>query len=245
MPLEIGAQLYIFSGLPAPDLDSLFAGLAGAGYAYVEGYPLAAPYDREMLDRHGLSYRATHAGPRALEPLEPAMQTLTALGGTDFCASGPLDWRRRTADDFRDLIPFLNEKGNALRRRGIRLHYHNHDFEFERLDGEATGMDLLLDGLDPRAVTLCVDTGWVWRMGFDPAEFLHQHRDRVGFVHLRDFQGLQSVPLGQGDMDLQPVLDVLLTLPDLRGVVVEQDPSPDPLGDMIQSRDYLRRTFAL
>jgi sugar phosphate isomerase/epimerase len=245
MPLEVGAQLYIFSGLPSPDLDSLFAGLSGAGYVYVEGYPLASPYDRGMLERHGLSYRATHAGPRALEPLEPAIQTLTDLGGTDFCASGPLDWLRRTIDDFRALIPFLNEKGDALRRRGIHLHYHNHDFEFERLEDEATGMDLLLDGLDPRTVTLCVDIGWVWRVGIDPAEFLQQHRDRVGFIHLRDFKGTESVPLGQGDIGLRPVLDVLPTLPNLRGVVVEQDPSPDPLGDMIQSRDYLRRMFAL
>jgi sugar phosphate isomerase/epimerase len=243
--LSIGAQLYIFSQLPAPDLDALFAGLADAGYAYVEGYPLASPYGREMLERHGMSYRATHAGPRALEPLEPAVHTLTALGGTDFCASGPLDWNRRSAADIRAVIPFLNEKGTELRRRGIRLHYHNHDFEFERMDGVATGMDLLLGGLDPDAVTLCVDIGWVWRMGIDPADFLRRRRDRIGFLHLRDFKGVESVPLGKGDINLRPVIDLLPDLPHLRGVVVEQDPPSDPLGDMIESRQYLRRTFSL
>jgi sugar phosphate isomerase/epimerase len=244
-PFAIGVQLYVFSRLLAPDMDALFARLADAGYAYIESYPLASPYDREMLDRHGISYRATHAGPRGLEPLETAVEVLRDRGGADFCASGPLDWERHGAQDFRDVIPFLNEKGTELRRRGIYLHYHNHDFEFDRLDGEATAMDLLLDGLDPGAVTLCVDIGWVWRAGIDPAEFLRQHRERVGFLHLRDFKGTESVPLGQGDLDLRPVVDVLPDLPNLRGVVVEQDPPPDPLGDTIQSREYLRRTFSL
>lgn len=82
-----------------------------------------------------------------------------------------------------------------LREHGVRLYYHNHDFEFDRVDGVLTGMDLLCVGLDPDAIELCVDAGWVWWAGVDPAESLRSQRERIGLVHLRDFAGPKSLPL--------------------------------------------------
>jgi sugar phosphate isomerase/epimerase len=89
-------------------------------------------------------------------------------------------------------------------------------------------------------------SAWVWRAGYDPVEWLRQHRKAIGYLHSRDFAGEESVALGHGDMDLMPIMQSLDTLHNVRWIVVEQDPTaPDPLQSMSQSRAYLRDRFGV
>ncbi len=242
----IGAQLYIFQ--KAFDLEdraalrNVLQGLATAGYAEIEGFLGAKNDYRDLLAEYNLRYAGAHCVLSELEDVQSAADYVKRMDGSDICCSGLIQWHERSADDYRAAIELLNAKGRVLRSQGIYLHYHNHDFEFERVDGDQTGMDLLLAGLDSGAVNLCLDTGWVWRAGLDPAAFLHSHREKIGVVHLRDFKGDDSVPLGAGDMDIKPILDALPPLPNLRRVIVEQDPTETNSMDcMTQSRGYLRR----
>ena len=243
----IAAQLYIFNKLSDLDaqISGLLRGLAAAGYESVEGMMGKAPHDAATLQAAGIAYGVTHLTPQNLEPLEPLLDFLQKVSARHVCSSGPLQWNARTADDYRRTAAFLNAKGQRLREHGIRLHYHNHEFEFAKVNGEQTAIDLLLAELDPDAVTLCFDAGWAERAGQSAAEFLAQHGQRVHFLHLRDFRGTQSVPLGQGDIDLAAQIALLPHLPNLEYLVVEQDPSADPLADMQASRRYLRDNFGL
>lgn len=106
-------------------------------------------------------------------------------------------------------------------------------------------MDLLISELDPDAVSLCFDSGWAEQGGQSATEFMAKHGQRIRMLHLRDFCGAQSVPLGHGDNDLAAQIALLSHLPNLEYLVVEQDPSPTPLEDMQTSRRYLRNTFGL
>ena len=245
--MRIAAQLWIFSQTQNWDAQAaaLLRGLAEAGYESVEGLYGQAPYKGETLPDAGISYAAAHLTPPGLMNLEPLLDFLQAMDARHICSSGPLQWHERTADDYRKTAEFLNETGRCLREREIRLHYHNHAFEFEKVDGERTAMDLLLTALDPDFVTLCFDAGWAEQAGQSAADFLREHGDRSEFLHLRDFRGAQSVPLGQGDLDLAAQIALLPGLPSLKYLVVEQDPSADPLKDMRISRRYLRDTFGL
>ena len=245
--MKIAAQLWIFSQTPDWDAQAADAlrELAEAGYESVEGLYGKAPYDGETTRNAGIAYGAAHLTPSNLEPLEPLLDFLSVMGAGHVCSSGPLQWRGRTADDYRKTAEFLNMMGRRLRERGIRLHYHNHEFEFEEVEGEQMGMDLLLAELDPNSVTLCFDAGWAERAGQNAADFLREQGARVGFLHLRDFRGPQSVPLGRGDLDLAAQIALLPTLLNLQYLVVEQDPSENPLEDMRISRAYLRKTFGL
>ena len=95
-------------------------------------------------------------------------------------------------------------------------------------------------------ILLCLDVGWVWYAGVDPIGLLRDHGDRIGVVHLRDFRGRASVPLGHGDMDIPVLVSEIRRLSGLRALVVEQNPgSSDPLGDMRESRRYLREMCGL
>ena len=244
---KIAAQLYIFRDRYDldGDLNWILEGLAASGYAAVEGFN-GQPAGRGLLDRHGLGLVGPHLVLAALAAPDAVIADTLRAGGGDVVSSGLLEWEKRSAEDYRAAAEALNVAGRRLRERGLFLHYHNHDFEFEVVSEGRTGYDLLLDGLDPASVTLCVDTGWVWKAWQDPVELLRRCGDRVGMVHLRDWRAGRAVALGSGEMALGPVIEELPRLPNLRHIVVEQDPdSEDPMADMRASRAFLRERFSL
>jgi sugar phosphate isomerase/epimerase len=240
----IGAQLYAF-GVGAdvdPRLDEILPALAEAGYDGVEGAPGHTTVYADRLAAHGLRFAAPHGVTAGLRDGASLIEYVKAMGAADVCSSGLLSWHERSAVDYRQTAEFLEGAAKEFERAGVTVNYHNHDFEFEKVEGERTGMDLLLE----RVGTLCVDVGWIWRMGIDPAEFLRANHDRVGFVHLRDFRGEESLPLGDGDIDLSAVVAELPNLPRLRWVIVEQDPGrPDPVDDLRRSRSVLRSRYGI
>ncbi len=243
MPFRIGAQMYIFRDKfdLDRDLHSILDSLARDGYGAVEGSPGHRTRYKTELDQRALRYAAPHVVLADLKDVSGIIEYSQAMGGQDVCSSGLLQWNERSAADYRASASVLNERGRQLREADIHLHYHNHDFEFEAVNGSTSGMDILLHELDFDVVDLCLDVGWVWRAGLDPVQWMQQHRDKIGYLHLRDFAGEESVALGQGSMDLKPIVTTIDALPNVRWIVVEQDPtSPDPLRSMSESRAYLR-----
>lgn len=237
----IGAQLWLFNQVhDEAAMNDILAELADAGYAFVETMHGHPPFSRAPLDALGLPCYAVHVALSGMPDAAQLVDHVHGMGARVVCVSGLLQWLERGADDYRRSADALNEWGARLARDGIALHYHNHDFEFAPMDGPTTGMDLLLPRLDGAAVELCYDMGWHALAGGDPMAFLHAHGPRVGTLHLRDFRGKTSVPLGAGDVDLLPVIDAAGALPNLRAVLVEQDPgTATPLEDMRVSRRWL------
>ena len=242
----LGLQLIVFGGhydINAQTEEILDA-VVEAGYSTVEGGAQDAGGYRKKLDGRGLLYGGSHVTPSALGNVTPLVDYLRVMEAHDVCNSGLIRWHDRTAEDYRQTIKILNEAGHRLRDENIHLHYHNHDFEFDKVEGEKTGLDLLLDGLDPQAVDFCVDVAWVQKAGHDPAEFLRHHGDRIGYIHLKDYDAEDWKELGQGRVDWPSVLTAVAELPSVRWAMVEQDTTiRDPKESVAISRRFLRDTF--
>ncbi len=240
---NVGAQLYIFQKKHslAQEMEPILASLAGIGYTCIEGFYRGKQNFRDALDRCHLTYAAAHLVTSELsEPGEVADYVLQ-MGGRDVCVSGPIVWNERTPEDYRKTADFLNRASASLHSQGVTLNYHNHDFEFLPLENGETGMEILLQRLDFRTVKLCLDAGWVWRAESDPAAFLETHAEKIGVLHLRDFRGENSVPLGEGGLDQRTILAVIPALLSLRHVIVEQDPDAEnPALAMKTSFDFLK-----
>jgi sugar phosphate isomerase/epimerase len=242
----VGAQLLVFSGHYdlQTQADLVLDSVAQAGYAAVEGGSRDAGHWRRMLDARGLVYGGSHVGLAALQNLPPLIEYLKIAGGSDLCNSGLLRWGDLTADDYQQAIPLLNEAGRGLRDAGIAFHYHHHDFEFKKVDGDKTGMDLLMEGLDPEAVDFCLDVAWIQKGGENPAEYLTRHQDRVSYLHFKDFDADGWTELGRGVVDFDAIMRVLPDLPHVKWVMVEQDTTKiDPRESIAISRKYLRDKF--
>lgn len=99
-----------------------------------------------------------------------------------------------------------NALGEAAHKAGIRFCYHNHDHEFLReIDGKPA-WDRLLDAFDPDFVHLELDVAWVQAGGRDPVETIHQYKDRIALLHLKDYidsdQRGSFCALGAGVVDI-------------------------------------------
>jgi sugar phosphate isomerase/epimerase len=242
----VGCQLIVFGSKYniEKDTDKILDTLASAGYKAVEGGASDPVAYKRKLDARGLVYGGSHTSPRGLIDPKPVIKYLKAVDARDVCNSGLLDWKQRTLADFKQTIDILNKSGKTLRAEGIHLHYHNHDFEFAKVDGNKTGMDILLDGLDPEACDLCVDVAWVKIGGDDPAGYLAKHNDRIGYLHFKDHDGTTWTELGRGKVDFAAIMKVLPTMRKVRWVMVEQDRSQlDPVESVKISRAYLKDTF--
>ena len=246
----IGAQLMVLGGHPiikydiTTQTDLILDSLAASGYDGVEGGPRDAAAYRRALDSRGLRYGGSHVTLAALSNVPPLIAYLQTLGGRDICNSGLLHWNERSAADYHEAVTILNDAGRAFRAAGITLHYHHHEFEFEKVEGEKTGMDILLSETDPEAVDLCVDIAWVQKGGSDPAEFIQQHQDRISYLHFKDYNADGWTELGSGQVAVKAVVEALPHLPRIRWVMLEQDKTQrDPLESLAISRRYLRETF--
>jgi sugar phosphate isomerase/epimerase len=149
---------------------------------------------------------------------------------------------QRRPEDYRKLIEELPPWVKAAKQSGIRICYHNHDFEFMLLDGEPV-LDVLLrcEGLE-----LELDTFWSWFAGADNETYMKKYSGRLPFIHIKDFIDKDTTPpvfcaIGEGKMDNQRILE-LAPQCGVEWVVVEQDNSRiDPLESARLSVQNMKR----
>ena len=243
-----GLQLIVFGKTrdfsKTEEIESVLTRVAEIGYASVEMGAAHPEFLRRTLEKNHLTHAGTHVVISSNIDRKKMIQEMAVTGARDVCNSGLLKWGNLTADDYRESIKVLNTLGRELHREGISFHYHNHEFEFARVDGNQTGMDLLLEGLDFSVIDLCVDIGWVDRAGLNPAQFLKDHADRIGYLHLKDHDGTDWTELGRGRVDFGSC--DFTGLPRLRHVVVEQDSTKiDPFESIRISREFLRNNYRI
>ncbi len=78
---------------------------------------------------------------------------------------------RGGAEVIRKLGETLNKAGAICRDSGLRLCYHNHAFEFEP-SGDGRLLDILMNTIDPKLVSLELDIMWSQVAGVDPVSVL-------------------------------------------------------------------------
>jgi len=248
MPLPpLGINLWQFHRqLENHLVAEVLSAVAKCGFKTIEMVgPIADPAGlRARLDALGLTCAARHMVLAELDDPAAVARSCALLGTATICSSGLRVWDQRSAEKYREAALALNAAGTALRRHGIALAYHHHDFEFEPVLGARTGMDLLMEHGDPGAWSFCIDVGWVQQAGLDPLSYLRTHRHRTTYVHLRDqTKDRHSTPLGRGIIDLRAIVHEIESNTRIRYAMVEQEPGPDPVMDAALSRKFLYDGF--
>jgi sugar phosphate isomerase/epimerase len=157
---------------------------------------------------------------------------------------------RKTADDYKRVAERCNAGAALAKESGIQLAYHNHQFEFQPLEGGKSGYEVFMDEFSPE-MKFELDVFWVKLGGLDPVELLGKLKGRVSQIHLKDLKAGLTLPqfgsvpadafkeLGQGIIAMEPIIEAAA----LAGVAhahVEQDQSPDPVKSIGMSMDYLK-----
>jgi sugar phosphate isomerase/epimerase len=241
---QIAVELYTLRELAARDLPGTLRKVSEAGYRAVElaGLPTIAPQAlRDLLEAEQLRPVASHESLETLRlDLDSALDRASVLG----CPRIVVPWlppaERSTADAVRRFAHELGRIAEACANRGIRLGYHNHDFEFAALDG-TTAWAILLDEFSAN-IDLELDVYWATLAGRDPVELIRGLDGRLRLLHVKDMGlGLkrQDAPPGDGSLAWAEIVAAGTD----RGVewyLVEQDEPSDALDTISRGLVFLR-----
>lgn len=217
-------QLYTVRDQLATDRAGILKRVADYGYGAVEPFGITNDPQglRADLDAAGLSVCSVHAIPVG-EEAEAVIAAARTLGADTVIVPYLPPPRFADADGVRGVAAELNEASARLAGEGMRLGYHNHDFELSSLIGGTPALEVLAGQLDD-AVLLEVDTYWAAVGGQDVAALLGRLGDRVRYLHVKDGPVVNRedfmTAVGSGRM---PVAEILAASPSATWHVVELD----------------------
>jgi sugar phosphate isomerase/epimerase len=110
---------------------------------------------------------------------------------------------RATLDDWKRNAGELNKMGEKAHAAGIQLGFHNHDFEFKKIDGRLI-YDELLSVFDPKLIKLQFQVA-VISLGYEADKYFTEYPGRFVSLHLVDWSPAdkKQVPVGQGAIDMK------------------------------------------
>jgi sugar phosphate isomerase/epimerase len=233
---NIALQLYTLRELTARDMLGTLGEVRKLGFRAVEmaGFGGVSPQRlHEELDSLGLQVVALHIGLDDLET-KPAQVLADArlLDSRYIVIPYVAEERRRSVEQVAELGRTLDRYGEICREAGVRLAYHNHDFEFQQLGG-STMFDILVESTSPELVAFELDLYWARYADKDPAELLKRLTDRVPLLHAKDMaddEKRADLPAGEGTL---PWLDILYesACSGVEWYIIEMDHPREPLVD--------------
>ena len=227
-PNGIGLQLYTVRSHMEEDLAGTLARVAALGYNEVEfaGYFGYQPREiRRIVADVGLRAPSAHVPAEDLIKNPDYAFDAALTAGHHFVVIPWWEPELRTQKGYDDLLGLLDRVGPLASERGLKLAYHNHDFEFTTDFGEAP-YDRLLRATDPDSVFFELDAYWVESCRRSALELLTTHPGRFPLLHLknRDTSGMET-DASCGDIELLPILDAAIQQ-GMAHVFIERD-NPD------------------
>ena len=267
---NVGCHLIVYRGRERDDLDGVLSEVRDNGYDGIETRLLFdgdGTRAKAKLDEYGLVQGSVSTGYPMLDEIDKSIAYANAVGARFIMVSGVGDHQAEGLRAYERSAERFNQVGRQCKAAGVQFCYHNHSWEFQDYDrssgqpvahgtpGSVTGLERLYELTDPDLVKGCVDVYWIQHGGRNPAQFLAQHTNRIGYPHFKDLRYLGQeprrqgrlereeatfVPLGTGEVDLKAIWQVLAPL-NLSWVVYEQDRSEEAPGEAARiSRQYLK-----
>ncbi|WP_373516620.1 sugar phosphate isomerase/epimerase family protein [Pricia sp.] len=239
-----GLALYTVRDTMGTDPKGTLKAVAAAGYKNIESagyadgkfYTMSPTDFKNYVAELGLTPISAHQGSVTLENADAMMGDVKAAGFEYFVVPVPPMGLFKSdqatmsmtggAANLAQILDTLGEKANAA---GLKLLYHNHDFEFKKDGDGIVTIDYLLENCNPEFVNFQMDLYWVTMAGADPVAYFEKYPGRFKIWHVKDMddQG-RFAPVGTGTIDFASIL----AKKDLSGMeyyMVEQDMTFDGL----------------
>ena len=244
--IPVGVQLYTLRNETSTDFLGTLEKVAKLGFHGVEfaGYgDIPAKQMRQALDNLGLKAISSHVGMTLLETeLERQIEYNLEIGSKFIvCPWLPIEQLKdetafsKTMADFRMI-------GETIKRSGLEFAYHNHDFEFQQVNGSYI-LDRMYQEVDADLMKVEMDLYWVKKAGENPRDYLLQYKGRTPLLHVKDMANDAEgsfAEVGHGVIDFPSVFNVAEEA-GVQYYIVEQDVCKrPPLESVEMSLRYLQ-----
>ena len=244
----IGLQLYTIRDAMAKDVPGSLKRVSDIGFKYVElaSYSNGKFYDYEpaefkkLVNDLGLEAISSHTQVEALGiTLDNAKKMAEdhAKLGVKYCIQPwVVEEARKTIASFQKMAADWNKVGGIMKQHGIQFGYHNHNFEFARVEGKIPYYDVFMKELDKDLVTMELDLFWATKAGQHPVEMFKKYPGRFQLFHMKDMYTKEApfyipstkdfAPVGAGVINFKEIL-AAKKIAGLKYMFVEQDWTKD------------------
>jgi sugar phosphate isomerase/epimerase len=256
-----GLQLYTLRDYLPKDAKGWIEKVAKAGYKEVETYGYSkkdgfwgmdAKEFSTVLKANGLTTPSGHYGMDMFfvegksDDLNSYIDAATITGQTYVVVPSINGGVLKSASDFKKVAENLNKAAELCKQSGLRLGYHNHNFEWKPVDG-TTFYDTILKETDPKLVHMEMDIFWVVRAGQDPIKIFEKHPGRFALCHIKDRDKKNTdinTEIGKGSIDFKTIL-AKGKLAGLKHFIVEQEnfTNIDPYTSIAESAAYVKNVL--
>ncbi|WP_294276063.1 sugar phosphate isomerase/epimerase [uncultured Chryseobacterium sp.] len=162
--------------------------------------------------------------------------------GAEYMVCSYIFPEERTPENYRKLPGILNTAGAVVRKAGMQLAYHNHDFEFETMDDTGNVYDFILKNSSPELVKMELDLYWIAKAGLDPLDYFEQYPGRFPLWHVKDMKAgtKDFTEIGNGILDFKRIFNKQKQA-GLKHWFLEQDSSDKDIFESIAiSKKYIQ-----
>ncbi len=258
---ELGLQLWTVRNQMSADAAGTIKAIKAAGYAQVElGDVMLADTLVPLAKENGLGVTSSfmtwntlgEKDPKDAPTMAAIVDKATQFGLKHIVFGYIGKGSRETADQYKAIAERANKAAELCQTANIQLCYHNHSFEFEKLDNGQSGFEIFMERFD-KPMKFELDIFWAAIGGWDVLETMQKLDGRISQLHLKDLKdGTGTIydegkvpadafqEVGDGIIDMAKVIEVGHKI----GVAqchVEQDQSPNPIESIQMSYDYLKK----
>ena len=238
--IPVGLELYSVRGELAKDLTATVTAVAKMGYQVVEFY--APYYDwtedytkqvRKLLDDLGIRCNSTHNGPPSFSAggMQKAIDYNKILGAKFIVMASA--GQPATLDDWKKVAETLTHGSEKFMTTGLRAGYHNHQTEFQMLEGKRP-IEVIAANT-PKEFMLQLDVGTCVEVGSDPVAWIKANPGRINCLHCKDWAPGEaadnkgySVLVGEGVCPWAQIFEAAESVGGVEYYLIEQEGSRFP-----------------
>lgn len=243
---NVGIQLYTVRDAMLSDAVDTLKQLAKIGYKELESarsakglyYGLSPKEIKQVTEDLGMTLRSGHV--HIDEDWERTVEAATE-SGQEYLVCSSLPSKGQTVSNYQRVADTFSKAAEDCKEAGLIFGYHNHEYEFEKDNGQVL-YDILLDQTDPEMVKMEMDLGWVVLAGFDPVTYFERYPGRFPLWHLKDMDKskLESTEFGKGAIDIARMMKNA-DKSDMKYYFVEQEEYEGaPMASVKHNYEYLQ-----
>ncbi|PWT28346.1 sugar phosphate isomerase/epimerase family protein [Butyrivibrio fibrisolvens] len=212
---------------------------------------------KKLISESGLKVISLHSNLNRIEenPETVAKEALS-FGTNTVVITGMYRFDYGNASEVKKLSERLNNAGEALLPYGVKLLYHNHNVELQKVSEDKTAYDLIVENTDPQYVNFELDTYWMADGGADVTALVNKLSDRMVMWHINDRGCRKKGPfitpilkedaaeLGTGNMPLDAILETVKANTGVEAIVLETHKNwidNDPIKSLTVSAEWFRK----
>lgn len=212
---------------------------------------------KKLILESGLKVISLHSNLNSIEenPEAVAKEALS-FGTNTVVITGMYRFDYGNASEVKKLSERLNNAGKALLPYGVKLLYHNHNVELQKISEDKTAYDVIIENTDPQYVNFELDTYWIADGGADVIALVDKLSYRIVMWHINDRGCRKKGPfitpilkedaaeLGTGNMALGTILENVRAKSKVEAIVLETHKNwidNDPVKSLILSSEWFKK----